>query len=621
MMIGQWSPCAVWTILIPAVGVMLTGERLAAQEGAAVTTRPDQGLVGHWQLTDGCRDSSGEDHHGINHGVDTDSTSRNAAHFNGSAFIEIPDCGPLDLGSGEFSVALWIRPDEQRDDVGDLVCKYDPLERRGFNFSVTSNQYRSSANRRHLHFGIDEGRVAPWTDCGQCDRVGVWCLCVHQGRLYAGAFVRNNGSYTDMNPLGHVYRYEGGTRWTDLGRLGDAVNVLCLASYGGELYAGAAYAGGMAGRVGKVYRYDEQTGDWVDLGKVGEGTRVDCMAVYRGKLYAGISAGQPDSVFRYEGGRQWVSCARAWGRVCSLGVCCGSLFVGVGHVFRYEGGRSWSDFGRPGGAENYQVWSLATYRGKLHAGTFPSGRVYRHESETEWFDRGRLQTTYQDSGEKEVMALAVYNGQLYGSLWPTGEIYRYDGETSWRYLAALGKQGHGSTILWRRTSDKHGRGTGSVPWVSDRGDEHPPLFRNYAGAPRISRAPALAIYRGKLFAGTWNWEYDLPGHVYCMEAGSNVTYDHELAEGWRHLAAIRRAERLELYVDGERVAQSSTVDAPRYDLANDAPLQIGFGAGDYFKGSMRDVRLYRRALEPAEVRQLSTRLPGREPISGPWNGP
>jgi hypothetical protein len=605
MTMGQPNTHSRWAIVVIALAGVLNRGRVEAQEGAAEAAGLDNGLAGHWQLSGDCRDSSGHDNHGINHAVDIGKDAREGAHFNGAAYIEIPDNGTLHFGTGEFSVALWIRPDQGVEDLGDLLAKYDPSHRRGFNLGLVSSQYRSPANRRNLHFGIDQGRVESWIDCGQCDHVGIWCLCVHKGSLYAGAFVRNNGSHTDMNPLGHVYRYDGGKRWTDLGRLGDAVNVLCLASYRGELYGGVAYAGGTAGPAGKAYRYDEETWTWVDAGRVGDGSRVDCMAVYRDKLYAGISAGRPDSIFVYRGGTRWESCAQQWGSACSLGVCCGSLLAGVGHVFRYEGATSWLDCGAPGGTANYQVWSYAAYGGRLHVGTFPSGHVYRYEGKPEWLDCGRLQTTYQDSGEKEVMALVAYNGKLYGSLWPTGEVYRYEGGSNWSYLAALGRQGHGSRIQWRRTSDKHGVGTGSVPWVSDRDDEHPPIFRSYAGAPRISRVPALAVYQGKLFAGTWNWEYDLPGHVYCMEAGRNVTHDHELAEGWRHVAAIRRADRLELYVDGEPVAQSSPFEAAQYDLSNKVPLQIGFGAGDYFKGAIRDVRLYSRALGRSEVRQLS----------------
>ena len=62
---------------------------------------------------------------------------------------------------------------------------------------------------------------------------------------------------------------------------------------------------------------------------------------------------------------------------------------------------------------------------------------------------------------------------------------------------------------------------------------------------RYRRAWSMAVYKGKLFCGT------LPsGHVFSLEAGKNVTHDHELAAGWKHLAAVRDGRKLKLYVDG-----------------------------------------------------------------------
>jgi hypothetical protein len=43
----------------------------------------------------------------------------------------------------------------------------------------------------------------------------------------------------------------------------------------------------------------------------------------------------------------------------------------------------------------------------------------------------------------------------------------------------------------------------------------------------------------------------------------------------------------------------------QYDLDNEASLQIGYGANDYFHGRLAHLRLYRRALHPAEIRRLA----------------
>ncbi|MEX2027631.1 MAG: LamG domain-containing protein, partial [Pirellulaceae bacterium] len=76
----------------------------------------------------------------------------------------------------------------------------------------------------------------------------------------------------------------------------------------------------------------------------------------------------------------------------------------------------------------------------------------------------------------------------------------------------------------------------------------------------------------------------------------NVTLDRELAPDWRHIAAVRRGDRLELFVDGKLAASSSPFDPAQYDLSHSQPLRIGFGANDYFRGKLADVRLYRGAL-------------------------
>jgi hypothetical protein len=40
---------------------------------------------------------------------------------------------------------------------------------------------------------------------------------------------------------------------------------------------------------------------------------------------------------------------------------------------------------------------------------------------------------------------------------------------------------------------------------------------------------------------------------------------------------------------------------------NKSPLQIGAGSGDFYNGSLADVRLYRRALGEAEINALVKR--------------
>ena len=109
----------------------------------------------------------------------------------------------------------------------------------------------------------------------------------------------------------------------------------------------------------------------------------------------------------------------------------------------------------------------------------------------------------------------------------------------------------------------------------------------------------MAVYDGRLYAGT------LPsGHVLSLGAGQCATCDRELPTGWRHVAAIKSAGALKLYVDGKCVARSSQFRPEDYNLSNQAPLRIGFGQHDHFRGTLRDLRIYNRALSDGEITAL-----------------
>ena len=72
-----------------------------------------------------------------------------------------------------------------------------------------------------------------------------------------------------------------------------------------------------------------------------------------------------------------------------------------------------------------------------------------------------------------------------------------------------------------------------------------------------------------------------------------------------HLAAVKGADRLKLYLDGKLVATSERFSED-YDLSNTEPWKIGFGPHDYFNGSLRDVRVYRGALSEGAVAKLAS---------------
>lgn len=549
---------------------------LDAQEG---------GLAGRWKLQGDLLDSSGNQNKTVNHGVELGAEGakgqkNGAARFDGvKGHIEIPPSQSLALGTGDFSIALWLHTAEDLDDnLGDLVTKYDSKTRRGFNLSLVNHAGTtgSQANYRNIQFGIDDGKQSPeWRDEGRPGKaIFIHSMAVHHGDLYAGTV--EGRTNTDQ---GHVYRYAKTGEWEDLGAPWKSNGVTSMASFQGKLYVGVSrvllhYSGlqpTLSHHIGgKVFRLDD--GKWTDLGYLPGLDGVNGLVNFKGGLYA-TGFYQP-GFFRYEGGQQWRQLASPEGlRTEALAVHNGSIYATTydeGSVFRFDGkdwhrtgslgtasrtqaywdGKKWVATGLQGEETGTQVYSLGLHQGKLVAGTWPEGKVYRHEGGTKWQSSGRL------GEEQEIMGSNHYNGKLYAGSLPLAEIFRYDGDDNWNSV-------------------------GRVDFTKDV------IFR---------RAFTLAVFKGRLFSGTFP-----SGQVRSFEAGKCVGYDQELESGWRHVAAVKEGGRLKLFIDGKQVAESDGFEAKDYDLGNDAPLLIGYGQYDYFNGKINDVRLYSRALSGEEV--------------------
>jgi hypothetical protein len=232
----------------------------------------------------------------------------------------------------------------------------------------------------------------------------------------------------------------------------------------------------------------------------------------------------------------------------------GSLFASCydeGSVFRFDG-KVWHEAGKIPNAT--QTYGFAVHNGSLYVSEWPMAHVYRYLGGTDWEDVGRL------GEELETMPLLVYNGKMYGGTLPLAEVYRYDGSTTWTKI-------------------------GRVDMTPD---------------VRFRRAWSMAVYQGRLFVGA------LPsGRVLSIEAGRNATLDKSLPSGWHHVAAVRDADRLRLYVDGKLVSESAPITNEQYNLSSSADLNVGFGAQDFFKGRMADVRIYKGVLSETEIRQLA----------------
>lgn len=498
--------------------------------------------------------------------VDLSAAGPSASIRGAGNWIALPGDQVPQLGTGDFSVALWIQADDDTDLLpGDLISQYDSTRRRGFHVTlkcspgVTSNQ----ANWRQLQFGIDNNQNTSWRDCARPGNgLFAFSLASHAGKLYAGM------CEPGIDQSGRVYRYEGDNSWTDCGSPDKSNSVTSLAEFSGKLYAGTGkyrLAGsalpespnGTLG--GRVFRY-ARDGQWIDCGQLPGTEAVGGLVVFRGRLYAS-SLYRPAGLFLYEGDTRWSACETPGGkRVVSLTVHDGYLYAGSydgGHVYRYDG-QHWTDCGQLG--TNTQTYSFVSYEGELLVGTWPSGHVHRFCDLGEWSDLGRL------GEELEVMGMVVHNGRLLAGTLPLAEVYSYEGSAGWRRLARLD---HTPDVKYRRA------------WT-------------------------IAEHGGELFCST------LPsGKVFAFSAGRQVMHGERLSAEWHHVTAIRSAGRLQLFVDGVSVAESPPFDGDAYDLTSNAPLRIGRGANGPFNGRMADVRIYVRALAESEIRQLASVAPAR----------
>jgi hypothetical protein len=399
---------------------------------------------------------------------------------------------------------------------------------------------------------------------------------VFEGDLYAGT-----SDALDERQWAHVFRYRGGQDWEDCGRVGDGKTrgVYAMIVHDGALYAGTAgpHGGSKAntGHFGRVYRYRGGQ-QWEDIGSPGDYYRINSLASYRGKLYclAINTYGAHGGVFVYEGDRAWRQCGD-FGRPHTSGVHDGRLYTAFpeGKVFAYDG-NSWENLGNPYGAfeKCNQLHSHGVFRGELFVGTWPLGKVALRRN-GQWVDAGRL------GDSTEVVELMAYNGSFYAGAIPRAEVFRCDGLNRWTSMGRL---------------------------------FDPPGYDVKADVEDWTRASSLRVYDGKMFCSTATCYRalieqprpdDVRGKVFRFQTGTGVSYDHDLGSGWKHIAAVRRGRVMSLYVNGRRVAESESASEP-LDVSNEVPLRIGFGPHSHFTGKLREVRLYNRALDGEEVRQL-----------------
>jgi hypothetical protein len=552
----------------------------------------EPGLVGHWMLQGDCRDSSGQGNHGINHGVDLE----HGAFDGAKSFIEVPASDSLKLGKGDFAICAWVNSEKELDDiVGDVVDMYDPVLRRGITLSINSSSggYQAQGTDRHVHFGIDNAHSTDWKDCGRPNPTSNYVsnsMTVYKSHLYAGTTDAKN-----KDGWCHVYRYDSGDQWTDCGRVGDhnTTGVMPMAVHDGDLYVATSTYDWTRIQSpdyepGRVYRYLGGT-KWEDCGQPSINRTVNSIASFKGKLYAG-GGPQELGVYVRDSATQWTPAnlfPPDGPKKCFPHAMCrhnGKLYVAFPVAYAFDG-NTWTYVGSPlppGQDWFLQTHSMQIYQGKLHAGTWPEGKVAEYQGGEDWKIIGRVGVD-----GTEVNALAVYNGKLYGGSIPRAEVCRFDGKPEWTSLKRFY-----SPEGWKPALPGHAARKEYNQW---------------------SRVTSLTVYDGKLFASTGSCTAsvldapaDVRGKVFSMEAGKVASYDDDLGPGWKHLVAMREGGRLNLFIDGKLVAKSSTFDPAEYDVSTNQSLRIGFGQTEYFAGKMSDVRLYNRALNEQEIHQLAS---------------
>ena len=555
-----------------------------------VPTIDDSALIGSWDLAGHGRDDSGHDRHAVTvgdveFGPSSDPETRRAvARLRGDGgHLEVRG---VSVGDGDFTISAWINvPTRTRTVIGDIASLFDPRERRGFSLGIHhSSPCGNHGNDRNLFFGIDAGSDVQWTDHGRPSpsTVMVCALAVHDADLYAATWEAGASN------VGRVYRLAG-DRWEDCGAPSDANAVMRLAVHGGRLYAGSSRvrAGGSglpdspnAAPGGRVLRYEGGT-EWSDCGAIPGADAIASLVPFDGDLHA-LSM-YSEGVFRLSDAVGWESCGTPGRRLLALGAHAGSLYgagndhadpdsaiaqtaagvvvparapEGGGGMFRHDGGTTWTSLGLQ--PDTTQVYSIETYDGALHIGTWPRGLVFRHGGEQQWDSCGQV------GDETEVMNLLAYNGKLYAGTLPGAEIHRLD-DGGWQRVGTLD-----------RTPDV-----------------------------RYRRAASMAAFKGQLFCGT------LPsGTVHSMTAGLVVSHDRALPTGWRHVAAVRDGPAVALYVDGALVdRREAGNELALAGVATTLPLLLGGGPRASFEGELSTVRLFGRALRAVEVATAARHRP------------
>jgi hypothetical protein len=478
---------------------------------------------------------------------------------------------------GDFTLSLRVDiPPDRAGAAGGLAAKFDPVTRTGFNLSTISSAggYNGPGDELRVSFGIDAGTEPRWLDRGRPSPTSNYVsnsLTVFDGALHAAT-----SDAPHAPDRAHVYRHVGETGWDDLGQVGreGAHGVGPLIVHRDDLFAATwnydwtrVHEQELAAC--RVYRY-EAPRRWEDCGRPGDSRRIFSLASYRGDL---LAMGDDSTVHAYRGGGAWERVARFDTFAHPATVHDGRLVLGMlqpATVHAFDG-TAWEDLGNPLGDPSRcdEIHTLATYRGSLHVGTWPLGRVARWDAvDRRWRQTGRL------GDSSEVMALNVYNGKLYGATIPRAEVFRYERDGHWASLRRLFDPPGWRPVLVRNMGTPDG-------------------FRRHREWTRVT---SLTQHDGLLFASVGSCTSaavdapcDIRGTVHALGTGVVATTPRTLTPGRHHVAAVRKAGTLSIFVDGR---QAATATGPvTGSIATDAPLHV----------ECDDFQTFDRALDLREI--------------------
>ena len=238
----------------------------------------------------------------------------------------------------------------------------------------------------------------------------VHCLATHNGVLYAGTQTE-----VGVHGTGYVYRYHGGTSWSQVGSSIDN-GVMSLISHDGYLIAGTRSQGM------KTYRLID--GDWVLRSNLGfRGTR--SMAVIDGNFYEGDFL--RDKIFR--NGDQVLDEAGSciWDFAKHNGTLYACAWRGT-YWYSTDNGVTWTDYsGAP--FTDYElpannIFSMDVFKGDLYFGCKGLIRGHTHIWDAPGNDESTISTMINDGN---TMYLGIGGDQGYNSHLQPGYVYAYTG--------------------------------------------------------------------------------------------------------------------------------------------------------------------------------------------------